>query len=451
MAGNIPTKRMKVVGKFGSYGENGATFIPRLDPESGELSWENNKGLPNPKPVNLMGPQGPRGETGPQGLQGPRGFIGPAGASGPQGPKGDPGSTGATGPQGPAGPQGEKGETGAQGPKGEKGNDGTSVTILGSFDTEDALNSAHPTGNIGDSYLVGGYLYVWSATENKWVNVGSIQGPKGEKGDKGDPGEKGADGADGAQGPAGPQGEKGEKGDPGQNGAQGEKGDKGDKGDTGATGPQGEKGDTGATGPQGPQGEKGADGAQGPAGPQGEKGDPGTNGADGAQGPAGYTPVKGTDYFTQEDKDEMLESLTPLFDFAQMGLPTLPLDGSTVSQACDTTDLRAAFEKGTVRVKIKIELLGSAMEFQAIIRAQWLPSAGNFQTICAAYFDGRYYQLKLIVDTEQIVVTAVEMTVVPTPTESDYGKFLSASTSGLCWVSMEAGTASYPIGEEATF
>lgn len=63
-----------------------------------------------------------------------------------------------------------------------KGEQGTGVTILGSYDTEDALNAAHPTGNIGDSYLVNGSLYVWSETENKWVNVGNIKGEKGEPG-----------------------------------------------------------------------------------------------------------------------------------------------------------------------------------------------------------------------------------------------------------------------------
>lgn len=64
--------------------------------------------------------------------------------------------------------------------KGEKGDTGTSVTILGSYESEATLKAAHPTGNPGDSYLVNGYLYVWSASESDWVNVGNIQGPKGD-------------------------------------------------------------------------------------------------------------------------------------------------------------------------------------------------------------------------------------------------------------------------------
>lgn len=45
----------------------------------------------------LVGPQGPRGETGAQGPQGQQGETGPQGPQGPQG---------ATGPQGPQGPAG---------------------------------------------------------------------------------------------------------------------------------------------------------------------------------------------------------------------------------------------------------------------------------------------------------------------------------------------------------
>ena len=71
---------------------------------------------------------------------------------------------------------------------------------MGSFDTEEELKLAHPTGEIGHSYLVAGSLYVWSTTENDWVNVGNIQGPKGDKGDIGETGPKGETGKDGAPG-----------------------------------------------------------------------------------------------------------------------------------------------------------------------------------------------------------------------------------------------------------
>ena len=66
---------------------------------------------------------------------------------------------------------------------------------------------------------------------------------------------------------------------------------KGDKGDNGEPGIQGIQGDTGAPGPQGIQGI------------QGPKGDKGDNGAD------GHTPIKGTDYFTEADKQELVTAV----------------------------------------------------------------------------------------------------------------------------------------------
>lgn len=108
------------------------------------------------------------------------------------------------------------------------------------------------------------------------------RGPQGEPGPRGDQGPRGYDGPEGPQGETGPQG------------PQGPQGIQGEKGDTGAQGPQGEQG------PQGIQGEKGADGAKG------DKGDKGDTGATGPAGPAGYTPQKGTDYWTDADKAEMV-------------------------------------------------------------------------------------------------------------------------------------------------
>lgn len=61
-------------------------------------------------------------------------------------------------------------------------------------------------------------------------------------------------------------------------------------------------------------GADGAPGAQGEKGEKGEKGDPGTPGA------AGHTPVKGTDYWTAADKQEIVNNV----------LAALP-DGTEVS------------------------------------------------------------------------------------------------------------------------
>ena len=126
---------------------------------------------------------------------------------------------------------------------------------------------------------------------------------KGEKGDKGDTGDVGPQGPAGEKGDIGPQGIQGPAG---VDGAKGDKGDKGDTGETGPQGPQGEpgpKGDPGEVGPAGEKGDKGDPGDIGPQGPQGETGPAGPKGAD------GYTPVKGTDYFTESDIAQVREGL----------------------------------------------------------------------------------------------------------------------------------------------
>lgn len=66
---------------------------------------------------------------------------------------------------------------------GSDGKDGTGVTILGSYNSEEELKQNHPSGNLGDGYIVSGNLYVWNGQE--WQNVGNIQGPPGTPGKDG--------------------------------------------------------------------------------------------------------------------------------------------------------------------------------------------------------------------------------------------------------------------------
>lgn len=72
-------------------------------------------------------------------------------------------------------------------------------------------------------------------------------------------------------------------------------------GAAGAQGPKGDKGDTGAQGKQGEQGEKGEKGDTGAQGAKGDKGDTGAAGKD------GVTPVKGKDYFTDDEVESIAD------------------------------------------------------------------------------------------------------------------------------------------------
>ena len=94
--------------------------------------------------------------------------------------------------------------TGPQGPQ------GTSLKILGSYDSLQALQEAVPSPNVGDNYMVGEDCYAWTGSE--WLNLGPIQGPPGETGATGPQGPAGPEGPQGPQGPQGPAGETPEKG-----------------------------------------------------------------------------------------------------------------------------------------------------------------------------------------------------------------------------------------------
>ena len=179
---------------------------------------------------------------------------------------------------------------------------GAGFTILGYYDTIEALNAAVEAPKAGEMYGIGEAapydIYVWDAVGGQWVNNGAVQGPKGDPGETGPQGPKGDPGDTGPQGPQGPKGDPGEtglqgpKGDPGDTGPQGPQGPKGDPGETGLQGP---KGDPGDTGPQGPQGPKGDPGDTGPQGPKGDPGDTGPQGPKGDQGETGPQGPKGED------------------------------------------------------------------------------------------------------------------------------------------------------------
>lgn len=66
---------------------------------------------------------------------------------------------------------------------------------------------------------------------------------------------------------------------------------------------RGKDGRDGVDGKEGPQGIPGESGKDGAAGPQGEPGKDGVDGKD------GRTPVKGEDYFTEEDKAELISEV----------------------------------------------------------------------------------------------------------------------------------------------
>lgn len=203
---------------------------------------------------------------------------------------------------------------GDTGPKGDSGDIGIGTVIKGHYDNYSEFIAVHPSGSLGDAYIVDGSYYYWN--ENGWANAGSVKGDTGPQGDKGDKGDTGATGSKGDKGDTGDTGPAGTKGDTGATGtgitikgsydtyeeliAEHPTGNDGDsylvngslyvwngnawqnvgsiKGEKGDTGSQGVKGDTGERGPQGVKGDTGDTGATGATGSKGDKGDKGDTG-----------------------------------------------------------------------------------------------------------------------------------------------------------------------------
>ena len=167
-------------------------------------------------------------------------------------------------PTGPIGPTGGSGPTGPTGPTGAQG---SGVSVLGSYATIELLETDTPVGSIGDAYLVGNDLYIWSDLNLEWYNAGPFVGPTGPIGVTG-PSVTGPAGPTGPEGPTGPSG-----GPTGPTGATGATGSTGPTGVAGATGPTGATGAastvTGPTGATGPA----VTGPTGPAGPTGATGE----------------------------------------------------------------------------------------------------------------------------------------------------------------------------------
>lgn len=165
-----------------------------------------------------------------------------------KGGKGDPGAPGTPGAKGDTGERGETGvgvqsveRTAGDGSPGTadtytitltdgststftvyNGADGTSFTVLGRYDTLDALQAAHPAGSEGDAWAVGSAedndIYLWNVDTQAWQNIGSLQGPPGPEGPAG---RDGPEGEQGKEGPPGPPGQDGTQGPPGADGEQG--------------------------------------------------------------------------------------------------------------------------------------------------------------------------------------------------------------------------------------
>lgn len=173
-----------------------------------------------------------------------------------------------------------------------------------------AINEAAKTGSGGagsiDLRTADGYIQYSNDGGATWENLIALADLKGEKGEKGETGATGPAGQDGVPGKDGSSGKDGADGAPGQDGFS-------PSASVTQTGTGATITITDKTGTTTAEIKNGKDGAPGKDGTNGKDGAPG---ATGPQGPAGKTPVKGTDYFTEADKQEIAEDAAALVDLS---------------------------------------------------------------------------------------------------------------------------------------
>lgn len=317
----------KESGEFdGAPGAKGTTFTPYID-ENGWLEWSNDGGFDNPDPIKVRGEDGQDGEDG----NGIKSAV--LNANYTLTLTFDDGTTYTT-----------PSLRGAPGEDGDPGDAGVGIASIKQTTTSSADGGTN--------------VVTVTKTDGTSSTFSVKNGNKGSTGDTGPQGPQGATGPQGSTGPQGPQGEKG------------------DKGDAGETGPQGPTGDTGATGATGQRGPGFLSTTTGIASYTTTVGGikptyrillttlkeqskvsevlvgdtvrysyyiypviyvdetyaymgtrvsiRGATGGTGAAGEDGYTPVKGTDYYTEADKTEMV-------GLVKAAMPTLTMVGTDAS------------------------------------------------------------------------------------------------------------------------
>lgn len=267
-------------------------------------------------------------------LESLKGAPGAPGKDGEKGEQGEPGSVvfeELTEEQkellrGAPGKDGEDGQDGAPGKDGTDGKDGVSPTVtvakisgghrvtitdangMKTFDVMDGEDGGGGSGGGGADGEDGVTFYPAVSADGvlSWTNDGGLDNPAPVN-------IKGADGKDGQDGA------------PGKDGAPGADGEKGEPGEPGSPGSPGAPGDNGATFTPNVD----ADGNLSWTN-NGGLANPQTVNIRGGKGDPGKTPVKGTDYFTQADKTEMVNAVNTLMGAANTDYATVRARGIAI-------------------------------------------------------------------------------------------------------------------------
>lgn len=102
------------------------------------------------------------------------------------------------------------------------------------------------------------------------------------------------------------------------------------------------------------------------------------------------------------------ESAVPTFDLTEMGLPDIPIDGSTVQCECDTAELRAALKQGMVKLKSRVNNGEYTFEAECLAMHAMSVDEDIHETVVRGMLWGKVYEFIMWVYTDGITVTCAE-------------------------------------------
>ena len=159
----------------------------------------------------------------------------------------------------------------------------------------------------------------------------------------------------------------------------------------------------------------------------------GKDGRPGKDGLDGETPVKGKDYYTETDKEEIvnlvLEQIEipdvsveiPTFDLAAMGMTAVTLPAGSASIATDTTALVSALSAGAVRFAIPTIAGTYSVDMHGVT-----DGSGGYQCVAFAMMNAAVAIMVNVVSGAIQVIAAPLATAIgiPSVTTADNGKLM---------------------------
>lgn len=105
----------------------------------------------------------------------------------------------------------------------------------------------------------------------------------------------------------------------------------------------------------------------------------------------------------------------PTFNLTEMGLPTVPMDGTFVSVETDTTAIRAALDSGLIKVTFNMNFKGYVIPVTSIDRGTYIAAEDNYQVCTMSHtYNGTASEHTLYTAVFNIHSTDIEASIVGT-------------------------------------